>query len=96
MQEKNQAQIQFEDPWLPDVRNPWIESSPTPAIEEAKVVSLKTTSGAAWEEDILRDLFNDRDQMLIQQITLSIRPSQDQWQWRYRGEGSIRSKVVTG
>ena len=57
------------------------------------MVSLKTTSGVAWEEDILRDLFNDRDRMLILQIPLSIRPSQDQWQWHYerRGKYSIKS-----
>ena len=43
----------WQDPWLPDMSNPWIESLPTVGLIEATVDSLKSTSGDTWGEDIL-------------------------------------------
>ena len=50
--------------------------------------TLKREEETSWDVDILRDLFNDRDQSLIHKIPLSIRSYLDQWQWRYESKGN--------
>ena len=34
----------WQDPWLPDIRNPWIELAPAMRLTKATVNSLKTPS----------------------------------------------------
>lgn len=46
-----------------------------------------------WDEDILKDIFNERDMRLIQQIPLLMNSRDDMWCWSFedKGEFSVRS-----
>ncbi|XP_074353402.1 uncharacterized protein LOC141692452 [Apium graveolens] len=48
-------------PWLLDDNNPYVTSN-HPTLTHNKVSSLVSTEYHGWDEDILRDLFNERDQ----------------------------------
>lgn len=41
-------------------------------LEQVKVHALMQTGAKAWDEDILRDLFNEMDMKLILQVPLLI------------------------
>ena len=75
------------DLWLPNMGNPWVESSPTTGLEFATKESLMRLDGTGWDEDILRAYFKCRDKRLIQQIPLSTNSPQDRWQWHYELKG---------
>ena len=52
-----------------------------------------------WDDDMLNDLFNDRDVQLIQNIPLPSRETRDTWLWLFDGNGeftvrSCYSKLV--
>ena len=61
------------DPWIPDMKNLFVESTPGTGVEDATIASLKNELRTSWDEDVLSDLFNGRDKILIHQILLSIR-----------------------
>lgn len=61
----------FNDPWLPSNDNPYIESLPPDDMTNLRVADIRIQEG--WNYDLLRDLFNERDQQLITQIPLSFR-----------------------
>ena len=81
------------DPWFPDELNPYVESPLYSNLENAFVGSLMSTSRNAWEEDILEDLFIERDRNLIKQIPLGSvsRPDKWYWLWDKKGVYSVKS-----
>lgn len=57
-------------PWFLDDINPYI-TTVTQALENNKVVSLMCVDKREWDLEVLRDIFNDRDQNCILNIPLS-------------------------
>lgn len=57
-------------PWLLDDINPYI-TTVTQALENNKVASLMCVDKREWDLEVLRDIFNDRDQNCILNIPLS-------------------------
>lgn len=58
------------DPWLPDKKNPLIESEIIPHLALDTVDSLRISENGDWDIDLVKDLFNERDQKLIFSVPL--------------------------
>lgn len=56
-------------PWLSDDQNPYITSN-SQVLVHSKVSSIMALDKREWNEDILKDLFNDRDQQCIRNVYL--------------------------
>ena len=56
-------------PWLLDDNNPFITSN-SMSLNIAKVASITSINHSGWDEDILADLFNERDQHCIRSIQI--------------------------
>ena len=74
------------DPWLIDDENPWVTSI-HPVLCGAKVASLLQVGRLAWDEELLRDIFNARDLSCILNIPLCANNVIDQWFWRFEASG---------
>ena len=81
------------DPWLSDALNPYVESPLYSDLENAFVDSLMSTSRNVWEDDILEDLFNERDRNLIRKVPLGSVNRPDKWYWLLDKKGvySVKS-----
>lgn len=79
-------------PWLNDEDNPYITSE-SQVLDQSKVAGLMRENGREWDEDIIRDLFNERDQRCILRTKLSDRVTEDQVYWCKENSGlySVRS-----
>lgn len=71
----------WNDRWLPDLNNPFIETNCSPVLAQAIVNSLRITPDDSWDIDLIKDLFSERDQNLILSIPLSGRTCDDVWMW---------------
>ena len=71
----------WSDPWLFNELNPYVKSPMCNGLENAHVDSLRKSDSNLWKEDILKDLFNERDKRLIMQIPLSNSSELDKWLW---------------
>ncbi|KAL8107899.1 hypothetical protein AgCh_024343 [Apium graveolens] len=79
-------------PWLPDRENGYITSEMPSELEDATVLSLMVTNERKWDEEILTDLFNDRDVQFIKNIPLSDIDRRDSWMWFFDGKGEFSVK----
>lgn len=79
-------------PWLFDDNNPFITSS-VQGLENRKVSDLMTMEYRAWEEEILRDMFNVRDQQCIRSVPLNENQDEDTLYWgkEVSGQYTVRS-----
>ena len=59
------------EPWLPDDHCPYVMSPLRNGLENENVSSLMVEAGNRWDQDILRDLFDERDRNIIERIPLS-------------------------
>lgn len=52
-----------------------------------------TEDGRTWDDEIHRDLCNDKDMNLIKQVSIPIRRGEDSWFWLMdeKGEFTVRS-----
>uniref|UniRef100_A0A803Q2A7 Reverse transcriptase domain-containing protein n=1 Tax=Cannabis sativa TaxID=3483 RepID=A0A803Q2A7_CANSA len=67
----NGSQISISlNPWLPCDENPRISTNHLAFLRQ-NVAALMVTDNLAWDVDLVRDLFNDRDAQLILSIPLS-------------------------
>ena len=97
-------------PWLPCAENGFLTSEFHNELKDVVVHNLMEEGLKRWDDDILKDLCNDRDRELIQQIPIPRRSRPDSWYWilenhgdftvkscykRIRGE-STGGKVVSG
>ncbi|XP_074363465.1 uncharacterized protein LOC141704019 [Apium graveolens] len=57
-------------PWLLDDHNPFITSD-SPALANNKVSSIMSMEHRGWDDEILKDLFNNRDQECIRSVLLN-------------------------
>ena len=78
-------------PWLDDVR-PYIETV-SPSLDNNKVVSLMSMNHNSWDEEIISDLFNERDQECIRRTKMGGHRERDviYWSLEKHGNYSVRS-----
>lgn len=81
------------DPWLPCPINPCI-SSVHPSLHMIKVATLMQMDSLAWDIDVVRDLFNDRDLSLILNIPLMSSRCEDKWFWAFESSGNFSVKSL--
>lgn len=77
-------------------------------LRNTKVQNLMVVNDRGWDEDVLKDVCNERDIHLIQHIPIPLRSREDTWYWiledkgdfsvkscyrRLRGEAECREKV---
>lgn len=67
-------------PWLPVETDPYIHTANV-ALQNQKVNSLMITGEKIWDEDLIRDVFDDRDANIILNIPLN-EEVKDNWYWR--------------
>ncbi|KAL8125037.1 hypothetical protein AgCh_012638 [Apium graveolens] len=79
-------------PWLPATDNGYLTTAMPPELENIKVCDLMDVQERKWDDEILNDLFNERDVQLIQQIPLSSRDIKDNWMWILDGKGEFSVK----
>lgn len=81
-----------DQPWLIDDHNPFITSD-VQGLENHKVSALMSMDHRGWDEEILRDLFNTRDQQCIRRITLTDNREENEVYWGKETSGmySVRS-----
>ncbi|XP_074346913.1 uncharacterized protein LOC141685724 [Apium graveolens] len=79
-------------PWLLDDGNPFITSN-VQGLENYKVSALMAMDSRGWDEEILRDMFNVRDQQCIKQIQLVASNNEDVVYWgkEVSGHYTVRS-----
>ncbi|XP_062103683.1 uncharacterized protein LOC133814782 [Humulus lupulus] len=68
------------DPWLPVEEHPYVTSE-LHGLEDKCVDSLFMVNQRTWDEEVVRDLFNDRDRLAILSIPLGIASEGDVWYW---------------
>lgn len=81
----------LEQPWLADMQNPCITTQ-NAALQGLTVNSLFKTGTREWDEDILRDMVNDRDREAIQSIVLCRNQYIDTRYWCYEQNGQYTVK----
>lgn len=83
----------FNVPWLPCPINGFMSSLITVELENITAYSLMDIDMGGWDDDVLNDIFNERDQNLIREIPLSRRRRNDSWIWLFdnKGEFTVRS-----
>ncbi|XP_074370739.1 uncharacterized protein LOC141711921 [Apium graveolens] len=79
------------DPWLPCVEDPYIHTEHE-ALKGSMVSSLMEMDQDRWNEELLKDIFVQRDISLILSIPIN-RNDNDSWFWRFDklGHYTVRS-----
>ena len=83
----------WHDPWLPCNENVFLTIEIIPGLEEVTVANLMKDGNREWDQNVLKDLFNDRDFALIKPIPLSKRMVEDVLTWPYDSKGSYIVKI---
>lgn len=78
-------------PWLQEEDNPYITTE-LQGLDHAKVSVIMRRYGRRWDEDIVADLFNNRDQHCIKKITLTDEVSEDSLYWCKENSGDYSVK----
>lgn len=78
-------------PWLQDVIDPYITSN-NQVIQQNKVSSLMRIGDRSWDEKIVKDLFNERDQSCILSTRIHNRLADDRLYWSRGTSGSFSVK----
>lgn len=78
------------DPWLPDALNPYVTSR-SEALHNAIVSNLMDLSTNQWDQDIIKDVFEERDANLILSIPISSDEA-DTWYWNFEKMGGYSVK----
>ncbi|KAM6583826.1 hypothetical protein CsatB_010828 [Cannabis sativa] len=79
------------EPWLPHEENPKVISS-HPSLITATVNSLMKPGELTWDDEILNDLFEERDRTLIKAIPLNITQTFDHLVWSKENSGTFSVK----
>lgn len=78
-------------PWVQDESNPYITSD-NQAFQHNKVSALMAIGDRRWDEEIIRDLFNDRDQRCIFSTRMHNRLTEDTLYWSKETSGTYSVK----
>lgn len=71
----------WEVPWLPCPSNGFLTTPMPDQLTNTLVNNLMEENGRGWDDEILRDICNDRDRKLIETIPIPIRSREDSWFW---------------
>lgn len=82
----------WEMPWLLCVDNGYFTSEKHEELEHIEVQALFDESQQCWDDDILRDLCNERDRKMIQRIPIPLRQKDDTWFWLLESKGNFTVK----
>ena len=79
-------------PWLVTGPNPFITTI-SPVIDEVNVTSLLCTDNKEWDVDVIKDVFNSRDQRSILEVQLDDANEEDElfWHLKTTGVNSVKS-----
>lgn len=79
-------------PWLPDDQNPYVATEIL-ALEGKKVCQLLRMDSNKWDEDVVKDVFEERDSRIILNIPLSevAQPDGVYWSKEISGIYSVKS-----
>ncbi|KAL8098853.1 hypothetical protein AgCh_031539 [Apium graveolens] len=79
-------------PWLTVADNPYI-TTVSPAIDHNYVSSLMCVDRREWDIDVIKDIFNNRDQQRILDVHLDAASHEDVMYWRLENSGvySVKS-----
>lgn len=80
-------------PWLMDTHNPFITSN-LMVLRQNKVCTLMATDHRGWDEDILREFFNERDQQCIGSIQLGDSMEHDTVYWSKKSSGNYSVRIA--
>lgn len=78
-------------PWLQENCNPYV-STVSPVLRDKKVASLLCMDSKEWDIEVVRDVFNERDQECILKIPLSADSSEDVMFWNLEDSGNYSVK----
>ncbi|XP_060965585.1 uncharacterized protein LOC133034507 [Cannabis sativa] len=78
-------------PWLSSKDNPYVVSSHE-ALCDCSVFNLLQIDNMSWDEELLEDLFVQRDVELIRSIPLPSTLNMDTWYWAYEAYGGCSIK----
>lgn len=78
-------------PWLANVDNSYI-STVSESFLNCKVQGLMHTGSREWDQDVIRDLFNERDQTCILETSLGTNDVEDSMVWKYEKSGTYSVK----
>lgn len=68
-------------PWLPCSSNGFLTTDMPEELSNIKVGNLMESEQRKWDEEVLQDIFNDRDIALIKQIPIPLREKPYPWFW---------------
>lgn len=78
-------------PWLLKEQNPCVTTI-SPTLQQNKVAGLMLMEHKSWDNDIIEDLFNDRDQQCIKNITLRSDIEEYKLFWKFEESGNYSVK----
>ncbi|WOG86655.1 hypothetical protein DCAR_0205872 [Daucus carota subsp. sativus] len=79
-------------PWLPCRENGYLTTEMPQQLEHARVSSLMETDTKHWDDELLRDICNERDVQLIRSIPLARQREEDSWYWILEESGLFSVK----
>lgn len=77
----------WEDAWLPDDVNPFVQTEMNEQMRNSKVSGLMVPNQKAWDKDCLADLLEPRDRQLVLNIPLRHTQGEDRLIWIWEGKG---------
>lgn len=80
-------------PWLPCSENGYITTNMPPELENITVNSLMTENNGTWDNDVLQDIFNDRDREWIKKTPIPRVTRADSWTWLFDAKGEFSVKT---
>ncbi|XP_074363930.1 putative mitochondrial protein AtMg00310 [Apium graveolens] len=78
-------------PWLSDEQNPYVTTESQSFVNN-KVSSLMNLERSGWDIEVIKDLFNDRDQECIISLQLNDIMNEDKLYWSKEASGSYSVK----
>lgn len=79
-------------PWLPCKENGFLTTIMPQELENITVRGLMTNEGNQWDDEVLRDICNERDVEMIQKIPLPMNSADDSWYWMLDDTGIFTVK----
>ncbi|KAL8103570.1 hypothetical protein AgCh_027952 [Apium graveolens] len=73
--------------WLPCSSNGFLTTNMPEELSEIVVQNLMMEDRREWDDEILRDICNERDMTLIKQIPIPMRSREDTWFWIFDDKG---------
>lgn len=79
------------EPWLLDAQYPFV-STHIPWLQDKQVSSLMVPGSCCWDDELIHDIFNERDAELIRKISLNVERTRDTRFWALEKSGLFTVK----